>query len=102
MFALDIHNIGIASTPAADAILLDWVGRGPVFVFLDPFLFILRGLLQIGDPGELPSRSVGWAMLDCGVPIAEITEIVDIAGGEKSTGCQGMDRGVTPLNPNSQ
>jgi hypothetical protein len=43
-------------------------------------------------------RSVGRTMLDSSVPIAEVTEVVDVAGGQENTGGQRMDRRITPLD----
>lgn len=37
-------------------------------------------------------------MLDGGVPVSKVTEVMDVTGREQSAGSEGMNRGVTPLN----
>lgn len=37
-------------------------------------------------------------MLDGGVSVAEVAEVVDVAGGEQGAGCQGVDGCVAPLS----
>lgn len=97
LLALNVHDVGVAAAPTADTILLDGVRSGPVFIFLDALLLILRGLFEIRFAGELASRGIGRAMLDRGMPVTKIAEIMNITGGKKGTCGQGMNRSITPL-----
>ena len=97
LLALDIHNIGVAAASATDTVLLDWIRSRPVVIFLKPLLLILRGLLKVRFTGKLSSRCVGRAVLDRGVPVTEITEVVNVTRGEKGTCGKGMNRGISPL-----
>lgn len=36
-------------------------------------------------------------MLDGGMPVSKVTEVVDVTGGKKCTGGEGVDRSITPL-----
>jgi hypothetical protein len=98
LLAFDIDDVSIATASATDSIFFDLVGVRPVLVFLDTLLLILSGLLKVRDTGELAGRGVGWAMLDSGVPVAEITEVVNIARCEEGTSGEGVNRSVTPLH----
>lgn len=79
LLALDIHNVRITPASAADAVLLDRIRIRPVFVFFDPFLFVLRRHLQPRYPRKLAGRRIRRAVLDGRVPVSEVTEIMDIA-----------------------
>jgi hypothetical protein len=81
-FAFDFDNVSIATASATNTVFLDLVSVRPVLVFLDTFLLVICGLLEVGDTGELAGRGIGWAMLDGSVPIAKVTEVVDIARSE--------------------
>ena len=41
---------------------------------------------------------IGGAMLDSGVAVADVAEVVDGAGGEEGAGGEGVDGGVAPLS----
>ena len=85
MLALDIHNIRIASTSAADTILLDRIRVGPVFILFEALFLVLRGHFKPRDPRQLAGRGVGGTMLNGGVSVTKVTEIVDIGGGQEGT-----------------
>lgn len=97
LLALDVHNVRVASAPAPDAILLDLVRRRPVLILFDPLPLVFRRLLEPRLARQLPGRRVGRAVLDGRVPIPKVPEVVDVARSQKGTGCQRMDRRVTPL-----
>jgi hypothetical protein len=88
LLSFDINDVSVAAASASNAVFLDLVSVGPIFVFLDPFLLIVGSLLEIGDTSQLASWSVGWTMLDGSVPVSEITEVVDVAGCKESTGSE--------------
>ena len=98
LLAFNIHNVGVTPAPAADTVLLDGIRVRPILVLFNALLFVLGCRLQPGDSGQLPRRSVGRTMLNSSVPIAEVTEVVDVAGGQENTGGQRMDRRITPLD----
>ena len=52
---------------------------------------------EVGLAGELAGGSVGGTVLDGGVAVAEVAEVVDVGGGEEGAGCEGVDGCVTPL-----
>lgn len=97
MLALDIDNISVAAASATDTVLLDLVRVRPVLVFLDPFLLVIGSLFEVGDTGELAGRSVSRAMLNGGVSVAKVTEVMNIARREESTGGERVNRSITPL-----
>jgi hypothetical protein len=97
LFALDIDNVSVAAASATDTVLLDLVRGRPVFVLFDALLFIIGGLLEVGDTGQLTSRGVGRAMLDGGVAVTEVTEVVNITRCKKGTGGERVNRRITPL-----
>ena len=55
----------------------------------------------VGCAGELARGGVGGTVLDGGVAVAEIAEVVDIAWGEEGAGCEGVDGSVAPLSQNT-
>src|SRR5699024_4566459 len=96
---LDIHNISVASAAAADTVLLGLVVVLPVLILLDALLLVERRRLEVGRARELSGGGVRRAMLDGGVPVAKVSEVVDVLGAEKSAGSEGVDGGITPLQP---
>lgn len=98
MLAFDIHDISIAAAAAADTVLLDSIWISPVLIFLNALLLVFGGLFKVRLARQLPGGSVSWAMLDGGVPISKVTEVMDVTGREQSAGSEGMNRSVTPLN----
>lgn len=102
LLALDIHNVGIAAAAAADAILLDRVRSGPVLIFFNPLLLVVGGLFEVRLARQLASGGVSRTMLDGGVPVSKVTEVMDVTGREKGTGGEGMNRSITPLKGHSQ
>ena len=97
LLALDIHDIRIASTSAADTVLLHRVGVRPVLVLFESLLLVLRGHFEPGNSGQLTGRSVGGTVLDGGVAVAKVTEVVDIGGRQEGTCGKGVNRRITPL-----
>ena len=97
MLALDVHDIRVAAASAADTVLLNSVIVGPVLVFFFPLLFVLRCELKEGLARALPRGCVRGTVLDGGVPVAEVTKVVDVARREKGASSEGVDRGITPL-----
>ena len=96
-FELYLRDFGITSAPAADTIFLLFVPILPVFVFLDSFLFVCCRHLEERLAWHLTSLCVCWTMGDGRVSVADITEIVDLRWGKKSTGGERMDGRITPL-----
>lgn len=79
MFALDVHNVCITFAAASYAVLLDGIPRLPVIVFLSPLLLINSRHLQEGGPSQLTIPwSICWTVLNRGMSVANISEIVDI------------------------
>jgi hypothetical protein len=37
-------------------------------------------------------------VLDCGVAVAEVAEVMDVGGREEGAGCEGVDGCVAPLD----
>lgn len=97
MLAFHIDNVSVTAASAADTVLLDLVRGCPILVLLDAFLFIIGSLLEVWDTGQLTSRGVGWAMLDCGVAVTKVAEVMNITRRKKSTGGERVDRRITPL-----
>lgn len=97
MLALNIDNVSVAAASATDTVLLDLVKVRPVLVFLDPFLLIIGSLLEVRDTGKLAGRSVGWAVLNGSVPVAKVTEVMNITRREESTSGERVNRSITPL-----
>lgn len=86
MLAFDIDNISIAAASATDTVLLDWIGIRPVLVFLKTLFLVIGSFLEVRDTGELTGGSVGRTMLDGSVAVAKVTEVMNIARPEESTG----------------
>jgi len=87
LLALNVNDICVAPAPAAYAVLLLSVPLSPVvIVFFEEFLVLAvtcRALLlkvcsKVGFAWQLTGRSVGGTMLDCGVAVAEVTEVVNV------------------------
>ena len=96
--AFYVDDIGIAATSAAHAILLWRVPMLPVIVLLESLALVHCRLLEVRLPRQLPSeRRVGRAMLDGRVSVPKVTEVVDVARGQQSTGGERVDGRVTPL-----
>lgn len=99
LLAFYIHNVGIASTSAAHAIFLDRVPGVPVLVFFFPFLLVEGGRLEErGSRGYLPGGGICGTMLNGGMSVAEVAEVVDVFGGEESACGKGVDWCITPLS----
>ena len=96
VFALDFDNVSVTAAPAANTVLLFFVPSCPVFILQAPVLFwqvhIVPGLAT-----QLTCWRIGWTMLDCGMSISNVTEVMDILHTEQSTGGKGVNRGVPPL-----
>jgi hypothetical protein len=97
LLAFDVDNVSVTAASAADTVLLDLVRGCPILVLLDAFLFIIGSLLEVWDTGQLTGRGVRWAMLDCGVAVTKVTEVMNITRRKKGTGGEGVDRRITPL-----
>lgn len=70
----------------------------PVVILLEPFSLVESCLLKIRLSGQLPpKRRVGRAVLNGGVSVPKVAEVVDIAWGQKCTGGERVDGGITPL-----
>jgi len=78
LLPLHIDHIRITPTPTPDPILLLRVPLSPVLVLLSPGFLVQRRALEIGFPRELARGRVGRAVLDRGVAVAEVAEVVDI------------------------
>lgn len=98
LLPLHIHHIRIASTPTPDSIFFLHIPLRPVLVFLSPSLLVLGSELEVRFPWELASRGVGGAVLDGGVPVAEVAEVMDVFRREEGAGCEGVDGCVAPLS----
>lgn len=97
ILALDIDDIRVAPAAASNAVLLGGIVVIPVLVLLDALLLVHRGLLEVGLAGQLAGGRVGGAVLDGGVAVAEVAEVVDVAGAQEGAGGEGVNRGITPL-----
>lgn len=70
----------------------------PVVVLLESLALICCRLLEVRLPRQLaPQRGVGRAMLDGGVSVPKVAEVVDVARGQQSTGGERVDGRITPL-----
>lgn len=98
LLALDIDNVRVAAASASDTVLLLSVPVFPVLVFLDTLLFVEGCRFEVGLSGQLSGRRISGAVLDSGVSVSKVTEVVDVARGEEGAGCQGVDGGITPLS----
>lgn len=101
ILALDVDNVGVAAAAAAHPVLLGGIPDVPELVLLQPLAVVQRGLLQVRVARELAGGRVGGAVLDRRVAVAEVAEVVDVAGGEESTGGEGVYGRVTPLDGDS-
>jgi hypothetical protein len=97
LLVLDFGDIRVAATAATNAILLRIVPVVPVLVLGDALALVLGGLLEPGLAGQLLPGRVGRAVLDGGVPVAKVAEVVDVAGREEGAGRERVDGCVAPL-----
>jgi hypothetical protein len=97
VLALDLLNVGIAAAAAANTVLPGRVKLLPVAVLLDALALVKRRHLEVGLVRQLEPRGVGGAVLDGGVAVAKVAEVVDVARREEGAGREGVDRGVSPL-----
>jgi hypothetical protein len=97
LFSLHIHNISVASTPASYTILFDRVPGIPILVFFPSFFLVQCCLLQVGSPCHLTSWRVCRTMLDSGMTVAKVTEVMDITWGKKCSSSERMNWCVSPL-----
>jgi hypothetical protein len=84
--ALNVDDVSIAAATAAHAILSLGVPVLPVVVLLKSLLGVERCLLKVGLARKLPRWGIGGAVLDGGVSVTEVAEVVDVLGTEKDTG----------------
>jgi hypothetical protein len=97
LLALHIDDIRVAAAAATNTVLLGVVVRLPVLVLLEALALVERRLLEPGLTRQLARRRVGRAVLDGGVAVAKVAEVMDVAWSEQRAGCEGVDRGVSPL-----
>lgn len=97
VLALNINNVSVASAAASNTILLGLIPALPVLVFFDSFSVIQGGFLEEGGSRKLSSGSICGAVLDSRVSVSKVSEVVNVSGGQKSTGGQGVNRSVSPL-----
>lgn len=96
-FAFDITNVSVTATPAAHAVLLRRIREGPVLVlFLSLLLFLCR-LLEERYARQLPCWSIGRTMLDRGMAVTDVTEVVDVSWCKERPSSQRMNGSITPL-----
>lgn len=95
--ALNVHDVRVAAAAAAHAVLLRCVKLLPVFVLLGALAFVERCLLEPGLARQLAGGGIGGTMLDRGMAVAEVAEVMDVARGEEGAGGKGVNRCVTPL-----
>lgn len=97
LLALDVDNVRVAAAAAPHAVLLGRVPLFPVQVLLPSLPLVRRRHLEVRVARELSCRRVGGAVLDRGMPVPEVAEVVDVARREEDAGCEGVDWCVTPL-----
>lgn len=97
LLRLNFWHLLVTPTPAADSVFLWSIRVGPVLVLFPADFFVKCRLLQPWFPFQLPSWCVGRTVCNCCMTIANITEVMDIAGSEKSAGGKRMYRSITPL-----
>jgi hypothetical protein len=95
--AFDIANVSITPTPAAHAVLLRCVRKGPILVLFLSLLVVLCGLLKKWYSRQLSCRSISRTMLDRGMAVADVTEVVDVSWCEERAGSERVDWSITPL-----
>lgn len=78
LLSFDINDVCIASASTTHSVFFDGIECGPVFIFLDAFLFIFSRLFQERNARELASRCIRWAVLNRGVTVAKVSEVMDI------------------------
>lgn len=69
----------------------------PVIAFVLSHLLVRSGVLVVRIEVELAAGRVGRTVLDRGVPVADVAEVMDFVCGEEGAGCEGVDRCVAPL-----
>jgi hypothetical protein len=97
VLALHVDDIGITSASAPHTILLDVIVVRPVIVFFPALLLVQCGQFQEGLARPLASGRVRGTVLDRGMSVAEVAEVVDVPGSEEGPGCERMNRCVSPL-----
>lgn len=97
MLAFHVDDVGITATSTANAVLLGWIWRVPVFVFFLAELRVQSGLLEIWISNALSGRSIGGAVLDGGVTVSKISEVVNVSWRQKCAGSKRVDRCISPL-----
>lgn len=96
LFALDINDIRVASASASDSVFFLGVPVVPVGVLLLGLLVVEVGLVPF-LAGKLLSGRVGGAMVDGGMTVTDVSEVVDLGRRQKNTGSNGVNGGVSPL-----
>lgn len=97
LFAFYIHDISVASASTTNAHVLGSIPVFPVVVLLKALGLVFYCLFEVGFSWQLKSWSVRWAVLDGGVSVTEVAEVVNILRTEEGTGCERVDGCVTPL-----
>lgn len=94
----DIVDVCVTPAPAPYTVLFLDIPVFPIIILFFRFLGIKGRLLNELRPRQLSGGSIGRAMLDCGVPVAKVTEIVKICRTKEGTGRKGMDWSISPLH----
>jgi hypothetical protein len=69
----------------------------PVLVLLAALLLVLYRRVHEGDARTLARRCVRRAVLDGGVSVPEVAEVVDVARRQEGTSGEGVDGCISPL-----
>lgn len=97
LLALNIDNVCVTATSAADTIFFDLVPVFPVLVLFYSLLLIQGCHFKVRSARQLSGWSIGRTMLNSGVPVADVTEVMDILDSQKRTSSERMNWCVTPL-----
>jgi hypothetical protein len=96
-FAFHVANIRVTRAAAAYSVFFRSVGSSPVLVLFLTLLLVFGRFLQKRNARQLSSWSIGRAMLDGGVAVANVAKVVNVSRCKKSTGSERMNGCITPL-----
>jgi hypothetical protein len=82
LLSFDVDNIRVTLAAAANSVLFNRVGYGPIVVLFEAFLLVFSRLFEPRDTRQLAGRCVGRAVLNGRVAVSKVAEIMNITGSK--------------------
>jgi hypothetical protein len=97
LLALYVDNVRITPASTPNTVFLGLIPALPVVIFFFSFPLIKGRQFKEWLSGTLAGRGVCGTMLNSGVSVPKVTEVVNVARRKEGASSERMDRGISPL-----